>query len=486
MNIFLCYPSAERTTADQIRLALVSQGHDVFFDRSDLPAGDEYHQRISRAIEQSDVFIFLMTPDSLAKGHYTLTELDIAQAKWEHPAGHVLPVMVQPTPIKDVPPYLRAVTILEPKGDVAADVARAVEQLSSSGLWRKISNNLKLIIGIGLGLVLLGAAALVVSNTLVLKREIADKLTIGRMQEQAQDYAAAWTTYEQANKNVQSRRLPQLLVNTLVADIKQARTNVVMQWLDNMHLPSGKQWEDIVAPLLPTLDEAIAHSEGSRKGDMLAYRGWADFLRSRDGRFDLKPEVSYQRAIEADPSNAYAHAMWGHWILWTGGKLADADGHFTQALVKAEHRPVIRKLQLAALGNRSSDEFDMAQILVANDMRRGQEPLGATSRRRLYQIFDSQFKPYRVTQESVAKLTAVAPPTDLLATYQWLFDEKEFPASKQVSAPYILGMLQAAAGQFAEARQTLQAFRATLDPHNNYMKAVDGALAQLKKTAPTQ
>lgn len=129
MNIFLCYPSAERATADQINLALVGQGHDVFFDRDDLPAGDEYHQRISRAIEQSHVFLFLITPDSLAKGRYTLTELDIALAKWEHPAGHVLPVMVQPTPIKDVPPYLRAVTILEPKGDVAANVARAVSQL---------------------------------------------------------------------------------------------------------------------------------------------------------------------------------------------------------------------------------------------------------------------------------------------------------------------------------------------------------------------
>ncbi len=486
MNIFLCYPSAERATADQINLALVGQGHDVFFDRDDLPAGDEYHQRISRAIEQSHVFIFLITPDSLAKGRYTLTELDIAQAKWEHPAGHVLPVMVQPTPIKDVPPYLRAVTILEPKGDVAADVARVVGQLSSPGFWRKISTNLKLAFGIGLGLVLLGAAALVVSNTMALKGEIADQLARGRMQEQAQDYAAAWATYEQANKNVQSRRLPQLLVNTLVADITQARTGVVMQWLDNIHLPSGKQWEDIVAPLLPTLDEAIVHSEGSRKGDMFAYRGWADFLRSRDGRGDLKPEVSYRRAIEADPSNAYAHAMWGHWILWSGGNLSDADRHFTQALTKAEHRPFVRGLQLAALGNRSSDEFEMAQIHVANDMRRGQEPLDSTSRRRLYRIFDSQFKYDRVSRESLAKLTAIAPVTDLLATYQWLFDEKEFPLPEKVSAPYILGVLQAAAGQSREAKQTLQTFRSTLNPHNYYMKAVDEALAELKKTASTQ
>lgn len=484
MNIFLCYPSAERATADKVNLALLAQGHDVFFDRDDLPAGDEYHQRIGRAIEQSDVFIFLLTPDSLAKGRYTLTELNIAQAKWEHPAGHVLPVMIQPMPIKEVPPYLRAVTILEPQGDVAADVAHAVSQLSTSGRRRQNSTNLKLVIGIGLGLVLLGSAALAVSSTLTLKREIVDQLARGRTQEQAQDYAAAWTTYEQADKSVQGRRLFQWLGATLVADIAHARTHVVMQWLDNIQVPSGKHFADIVDPLLPTLDDAITHHEGSRKGDMLAYRGWADFLRLRDGRSDLKPEAYYQRAIEADPSNAYAHAMWGHWILWTGGNLADAHRHFTQALTVAEHRPFVRELQLAALGNRSTDESEMAQVLVANDMRRGQEPLNATARVHLYRIFDSQFRLYRATRESLAKLTAVAPPSDLLATYQWLFDEKEFPLSKQVSAPYILGVLQAAAGQSNEARQTLQAFRSTLDPHSTYLKAVDDALAQLKKSSP--
>jgi tetratricopeptide (TPR) repeat protein len=486
MNIFLCYPSAERATADQINLALVAQGHDVFFDRDDLPAGDEYHQRIGRAIEQSDVFIFLMTPDSLAKGRYTLTELDIAQAKWEHPAGHVLPVMVQPMPIKDVPPYLRAVTILEPKGDVAADVARAVSQLSTSGRRRKISTNLKLSIGIGLGLALLGAAALLVPNTMALKGEIADQLARGRMQGDAQDYAAAWTTYEQANKSVQGYRLFQWLGGTLAADIAQARTKLAMQWLDNIRVPSGKHFADIVDPLLPALDDAISHSEGSQKGNILAYRGWADFLRWRDGPSDLKPEVYYQRAIEADPSNAYAHVMWGHWILWTGGNLAAANRHFTQALTVVEHRPFVRELQLTALGNRSNDECDMAQILVANDMRRGQEPLDATSRRRLYRVFDSQFRPHQATRESLNKLTAVAPTADLLATYQWLFEEKEFPASKEFSAPYVLGVLQAAAGQVNEARQTLQSFRSTLSPRTTYLKAVDDALAQLKKTAPTQ
>jgi hypothetical protein len=41
----------------------------------------------------------------------------------------VLPVMIQPTPSESVPAYLKAVTILEPSGNIAAEVADAVKAL---------------------------------------------------------------------------------------------------------------------------------------------------------------------------------------------------------------------------------------------------------------------------------------------------------------------------------------------------------------------
>jgi hypothetical protein len=46
--------------------------------------------------------------------------MGIAKKRWRHPGGHVLPVMVAPTPKEAIPAYLRAVTILEPRGDVVA------------------------------------------------------------------------------------------------------------------------------------------------------------------------------------------------------------------------------------------------------------------------------------------------------------------------------------------------------------------------------
>src|SRR5574338_417110 len=122
MKIFLSYSSTDQDLADRIRLALVAQKHKVFFDRNDLDPGHEYDARIAHVIEHTDLFLFLISPESLTEGRYTLTELGIAQRKWSHPDRHVLPVMIRATPFDRIPPYLKAVTILKPAGDIPADV----------------------------------------------------------------------------------------------------------------------------------------------------------------------------------------------------------------------------------------------------------------------------------------------------------------------------------------------------------------------------
>ncbi|MDP3289935.1 MAG: CHAT domain-containing protein, partial [Methyloversatilis sp.] len=134
MKIFLSYASEIRARAEGVNAALQAAGHDVFFDREDLPAGLNYDDRIRSAIESSDLFVFLLSPAAVAEGHYTRTELKIARRRWPDPAGHVLPVMVDATPFSALPPYLGSVTVLVPEGNLAAEVVLAVadiEQLPS-------------------------------------------------------------------------------------------------------------------------------------------------------------------------------------------------------------------------------------------------------------------------------------------------------------------------------------------------------------------
>lgn len=129
MQLFLSYASEDRQIAEQIQLALIGAGHHAFFDRESLPPGGDYHARIERAVQESDVFLFLISPDSVVQGSFALTELKYARTKWPHPKDKVVPVIVRPTAWDTIPNYLKAVTVLEPEGSVAAEVVTAVAAL---------------------------------------------------------------------------------------------------------------------------------------------------------------------------------------------------------------------------------------------------------------------------------------------------------------------------------------------------------------------
>jgi TIR domain len=115
--------------AESIAFSLRSRGYTVFLDRDDLPAGESFDQQIERAVKDSDIFIFLISPDSVAEGRYTLSELTFARRKWNSPNGRILPIMARKTPIEQVPPYLKAVTILEPLGNITAEASAAIDDM---------------------------------------------------------------------------------------------------------------------------------------------------------------------------------------------------------------------------------------------------------------------------------------------------------------------------------------------------------------------
>ena len=127
MQVFLSYASEDRDTAEEIELALRGAGHSVFFDRANLPPGGEFHSRIKAAVLGCDAFVFLVSPHSVMKGGYARTELKFARERWQDPADRVLPVIIGKLPWDDIPVYLRSVTVLEPEGNIAAEVADAIE-----------------------------------------------------------------------------------------------------------------------------------------------------------------------------------------------------------------------------------------------------------------------------------------------------------------------------------------------------------------------
>jgi TIR domain-containing protein len=136
LRVFLSYASEDRPIAERVSLALQGAGHEVFFDRTSLPPGETFELQILDAIERADLMVFLLGPEAVAPGAYALTELGIARRRWPNPARRVIPVMVRRVDIDAVPAYLRAITILEPEGDLVAEVVSAVDRLGAHGLRR--------------------------------------------------------------------------------------------------------------------------------------------------------------------------------------------------------------------------------------------------------------------------------------------------------------------------------------------------------------
>jgi hypothetical protein len=131
MKIFLSYASEDRSLAEEIQLALLAVGHTVFFDKASLPPGGDYHSRIEAAVKRSDLFVFLVSSNSVAHGSYALTELKFARLKWPHPKERVLPVRLHGTAWEAIPPYLKSVTVLEPEGNNPAEIVAAVTAMQT-------------------------------------------------------------------------------------------------------------------------------------------------------------------------------------------------------------------------------------------------------------------------------------------------------------------------------------------------------------------
>jgi len=66
-----------------VSIALQGSGHEVFFDKASLQPGGDYRRRLREAIDESELFFFLISPESVAPDSFARTEMAIASKKWK-------------------------------------------------------------------------------------------------------------------------------------------------------------------------------------------------------------------------------------------------------------------------------------------------------------------------------------------------------------------------------------------------------------------
>lgn len=293
---------------------------------------------------------------------------------------------------------------------------RAARSTSSAGWW---ASALRWVGGITATISLvLGAQQLStwVGDALQRRREAAKQVDVARQQASRGDFAEAWKSLESAAGLQPGDQ------------VESARVDIAFAWLQEGRPGPGRPFSVITDAVTPALDRALLNASGSRRADLLAHLGWATFLRLRDGaRGD--PAARYREALAIDPTNAYANAMLGHWMMWTDDGIDAARERFTAALSSAgEKRPFIRRLHIAALTNRGGDPADAELLRTADQMRRQGEPLEESAAERFYRLFAYRYGPRaRPREDDTLSLT----PADLQATYDWV--TKVFPVDGRVT-----------------------------------------------------
>lgn len=131
MKIFISYPREKFEQAEQLCISLEQDGHEVFFDGTKLPKGVGYDNLIRKELQNSELMIFLVSPESIDSGSYCLTELTIFKEKYPKPSDHILPVMIAVTEFSKIPNYLKAVTVFRPIGNFVAETAAQVAGIAA-------------------------------------------------------------------------------------------------------------------------------------------------------------------------------------------------------------------------------------------------------------------------------------------------------------------------------------------------------------------
>ena len=458
MKVFVSYSSRYEDLVERLRLALVAEGHDPYVDRAELEPGQPFDAELREAIDDCDLFIFLLTPETVAPGSYALAELGLAQARWRHPRGRVLPVKLAATPISSVPPYLKAVTMFEPQGDPVPGIVAAVARLAPGrrrGLW---------------AVAIAVALAAVLGGSWVWRQQQMQAATLRQSIASAAElctsggHAAGW---QRLGELADVGAPPQLL--------QTAREDCAMQWLRDIRVRADTEsFTVIINRLSPTLVAGLATARGQRAADLRAHLGWGDALRAREGAADANPDAHFRRALEDDADNVYANAMRAHYLA-VRNREEEAVVHFRAAVAANRDRPFVRSLQIGAWLWRAG--YAPHAVHTANDMRiAGERPTAAQVNALWGPLYFSQL----FNADDPARFLAILPGDEHLATFEWLFPQPRHESESAVWR-YCHALLMAHAGKRAEAIETLTRLRDELRSDNRPGRVLDQAQAALKR-----
>ena len=245
-------------------------------------------------------------------------------------------------------------------------------------------------------------------------------LNTARVQTEQGEYESAFRTYREALK-----------LDPDSPTILDRQLDAAMRWAENFSVlaAENQKSEDLAAPLvrqlISTLEAGLARTNqrGPRAADILAHLGWAHWLNRHIAfqEFGSAAEQALRKALSLDPSNVYANAMLGNWLLQTHGSVEEAMRHFDVAVKSGKERPLVRSMQLGGMIYDSDPGVRTELMRVVNQMRMNSETIADSEKAGIL----SNYSPTVNSPEKLRKTLAAVPPDQAWATFLWLDNQQE-------------------------------------------------------------
>ena len=129
--------------------------------------------------------------------------------------------------------------------------------------------------------------------------------------------------------------------------------------------------------------------------DVNAHIGWAYILMTEATQSKFSIDNYFDRALQQDNNNAYAHAFWGYWTLSRHNKNKyhinnnqKAIDHFNKAVKSERDLTLVRYLQISALKDSRNMETLTEAFKVAIRIKKQNEKLDRSLKYKLITLFD--------------------------------------------------------------------------------------------------
>jgi len=303
------------------------------------------------------------------------------------------------------------------------------------------------------------------------------KMALAQAQAKQNEYQASVQTYADILKT-----------DPLYRPALDQQLDETMVWTENFSVlaPEGQDASAAAASLLdeimPILDAGLTRATGTRAADIQAHIGWAHFLSHHIAvrEFGHSAEQNLRAALVIDPSNVYAHAMLGNWLLQNNGSLSEAIGHFNAAVATGRVRPFVRTFQLDGLKDTDEKGARAALVKAVDDMRKNGEPLDEDDK---YRILEFCFTNVVTNRTDLIESLSAVPPDAAWQTYLWLDDQKdreEDAEHRRMVHEFIAANIAEISGDKQKSLDEYRSLHEELKNKGNTMQnSVDQAIARL-------